>query len=70
LIISSTSDWPTGQQIRATDNEGSYRHSEVPIAEPDRAKIAAEWAARGFGCDKWTAHCSWDCLEDVPPGGA
>jgi quercetin dioxygenase-like cupin family protein len=24
------------------------------MAEPDRAKIAAVWAARGFSCDLWT----------------
>ncbi len=24
------------------------------MAEPDRQKIAATWAARGFSCDLWT----------------
>jgi quercetin dioxygenase-like cupin family protein len=24
------------------------------MAEPDRTKIAADWAARGFSCDLWT----------------
>jgi mannose-6-phosphate isomerase-like protein (cupin superfamily) len=24
------------------------------MAEPDRKKIAADWASRGFGCDLWT----------------
>jgi quercetin dioxygenase-like cupin family protein len=24
------------------------------MAEPDRKKIAAEWASRRFGCDVWT----------------
>jgi len=24
------------------------------MAEPDRQKIAADWASRGFGCDLWT----------------
>ena len=24
------------------------------MAEPDRKKIAANWAARGFNCDLWT----------------
>jgi quercetin dioxygenase-like cupin family protein len=24
------------------------------MAEPDRTKIAADWASRGFGCDLWT----------------
>jgi len=24
------------------------------MADPDRKKIAAKWAARGFGCDLWT----------------
>jgi quercetin dioxygenase-like cupin family protein len=23
------------------------------MAEPDRNKIAADWASRGFGCDLW-----------------
>jgi quercetin dioxygenase-like cupin family protein len=24
------------------------------MAEPDRKKIAADWASRGFSCDLWT----------------
>jgi quercetin dioxygenase-like cupin family protein len=24
------------------------------MPEPDREKIAAEWASKGFGCDLWT----------------
>jgi quercetin dioxygenase-like cupin family protein len=24
------------------------------MAEPDRQKLAADWAARGFSCDLWT----------------
>jgi mannose-6-phosphate isomerase-like protein (cupin superfamily) len=26
----------------------------LTMAEPDRTKIAADWASRGFSCDLWT----------------
>jgi quercetin dioxygenase-like cupin family protein len=26
----------------------------LTMAEPDRNKIAADWASRGFSCDLWT----------------
>jgi quercetin dioxygenase-like cupin family protein len=26
----------------------------LQMAEPDRNKIAADWASRGFSCDLWT----------------
>jgi quercetin dioxygenase-like cupin family protein len=29
-------------------------NGELTMAEPDRRKIAADWAARGFSCELWT----------------
>jgi mannose-6-phosphate isomerase-like protein (cupin superfamily) len=26
----------------------------LKMAEPDRTKVAADWASRGFSCDLWT----------------
>jgi quercetin dioxygenase-like cupin family protein len=41
------------QRLRV-DNDGWDFEGRATMAGRNRAKIAAEWAARGFSCDLWT----------------